>query len=253
MNYIKITVVTVVYNDFQNIESTINSVITQTYPNIEYIIIDGGSSDGTLEIINKYKSKIDIVISERDNGIYDAMNKGTLNSTGNWICYMNSGDVFSNSNVISNIFSPSKYVEFLNIGVIYSDVITDFNSLKVLRKAKSLKYFYRGICFSHQSLFVNTFLAKKYQFNTKYSISADYDFLYNLYNLNIEFKYVNIPIAKVDISKGISKEVNLFKLYKDFFEINRKYTKWPFILLLCFIVPFEYLYAMLFRIKKHFT
>lgn len=89
-----ISVVTVAYNAVTTIEKTILSVINQTYPNVEYIIIDGGSTDGTVEIIKKYANKLAYWVSEPDNGIYDAMNKGAKVATGEWINFMNCGDSF---------------------------------------------------------------------------------------------------------------------------------------------------------------
>ena len=89
-----ITIITVAYNAVKDIENTILSVLNQTYPNIEYIIIDGGSTDGTLDIIKKYEDKISYWVSEPDKGIYDAMNKGTLKATGVWLNFMNAGDTF---------------------------------------------------------------------------------------------------------------------------------------------------------------
>ena len=85
-----ITVVTICYNAVDTIEETIKSVIEQTYPNIEYIVIDGGSKDGTVDIIKKYQDKISYWVSEPDRGIYDAMNKGTMKANGRWINFMNS-------------------------------------------------------------------------------------------------------------------------------------------------------------------
>ena len=85
----KITVVTVVYNGILTLDATIKSVISQTYSNLEYIVVDGGSTDGTLELLKKYNSQISIIISEKDDGLYDAMNKGIALSTGEWICFMN--------------------------------------------------------------------------------------------------------------------------------------------------------------------
>ena len=94
-----LSVITVVRNCVDVIEDTILSVINQSYSNIEYVIIDGNSSDGTKDIINKYKSKIDLYISENDKGIYDAMNKGISNVNGKYVNFMNAGDVFFNNNI----------------------------------------------------------------------------------------------------------------------------------------------------------
>mgnify|MGYP001033420933 FL=1 len=99
-----ISVVTVSYNAVLTIEQTILSVINQTYPNVEYIIIDGGSTDGTVDIIKKYADKIAYWVSEPDKGIYDAMNKGGLKATGDFIQFLNAGDWFENEHVIEKIF-----------------------------------------------------------------------------------------------------------------------------------------------------
>ena len=99
----KNSIVTVSYNAVATIESTILSVINQTYSNVEYIIIDGGSTDGTVDIIKKYQDKISYWISEPDQGIYDAMNKGLKIASGEWINFMNSGDSFVHTEVLENL------------------------------------------------------------------------------------------------------------------------------------------------------
>lgn len=116
--YPKISIITVSYNSQNVIEKTILSVLGQTYKNIEYIIIDGGSTDKTTHIINKYINKIDYFISEPDKGIYDAMNKGIQVATGEWINFMNTGDCFSSNTVLDEIFKNSIP---MNKTFIYSD------------------------------------------------------------------------------------------------------------------------------------
>jgi hypothetical protein len=104
-----ITVVTVVFNGEEFLEETIQSIINQTYDNVEYIIIDGGSTDGTLDIIRKYEHAIDYWVSEKDKGIYDAMNKGIKLATGDWVNFMNAGDSFFSIGVIQNINEQKKF------------------------------------------------------------------------------------------------------------------------------------------------
>lgn len=124
----KISVVTVCYNAVKDIEKTILSVINQTYPNIEYIIIDGGSKDGTMDVVNRYKDKIDVIVSEPDKGIYDAMNKGIDRATGEWINFMNAGDCFMEEDTINKVFT--KDIDECK-SVLYGDVEL---SRKVLQK-----------------------------------------------------------------------------------------------------------------------
>ena len=104
-----ISIITVVFNGEKYLEETIQSVINQTYSNVEYIIIDGGSSDGTLDIIKKYEERIDYWVSEKDKGIYDAMNKGIDVASGEWINFMNAGDGFYADDVLDKIFILNQY------------------------------------------------------------------------------------------------------------------------------------------------
>ena len=117
----KISVITICYNAEETIERTIKSVLNQSYKNLEYIIIDGGSKDNTMKIVKRYKDKISSVISEPDNGIYDAMNKGVRIATGEWLNMMNAGDCYTNDEVLNEIFSTSIPKDKT---VIYSDYYT---------------------------------------------------------------------------------------------------------------------------------
>lgn len=119
-----ISVVTVSYNAVSTIEQTILSVINQTYPHIEYIIIDGGSTDGTVDIIKKYADKIAYWVSEPDKGIYDAMNKGIKVATGEWINFMNSGDCLYRNDTIEKILNKSSTTN--NVSIIYGKTMKIF-------------------------------------------------------------------------------------------------------------------------------
>ena len=188
-----ITIITVAYNAVKDIENTILSVLNQTYPNIEYIIIDGGSTDGTLDIIKKYEGKISYWVSEPDKGIYDAMNKGALKATGEWLNFMNAGDTFYNQQVLEKVFKDN---DWSDTDVIYGDVIIKYLKKTKLKKPLFLEKIERQMAFCHQGSFVRTMLQKQYLFNTTYKISADYNFFHQLYIEGKHFHYLNFVIAK---------------------------------------------------------
>lgn len=216
INNPKVSVVTICYNSVQFIEKTIQSVLSQTYPNIEYIVIDGGSTDGTKEIIEKYSSKITYWCSEKDRGIYDAMNKGIKKATGEWINFMNSGDCFVSENVLMDVMSEPIDSD---ICVVYCDVIQDNGSYEEKFICKGLKDITYKMVFSHQSCLIRTDIHKERPFSLKYKIAGDYDFFYNLYFDKGErvFKHCPIYFAKIDMTESLS-----IKLYFNALRENLK-------------------------------
>lgn len=170
---ILVTVVTVVFNDKQNIEKTIHSVINQTYKNIEYIIIDGGSKDGTMDIVKKYKNFIDHIISEKDNGIYDAMNKGIKLASGKWINFLNSGDTFNNKKVIESISFKDyeNYAMIFGNAKIYNTKKIFLKTLKALNLTKNnlILFGTRVVC--HQAIFYNKKI--KFKYPKKYRLKGE--------------------------------------------------------------------------------
>tara|TARA_B100001057_G_scaffold497906_1_gene603365 strand:- start:4396 stop:5223 length:828 start_codon:yes stop_codon:yes gene_type:complete len=197
-----LSVITVVRNCVDVIENTILSVINQSYSNIEYIIIDGSSSDGTKDIIKNYDDKIDLFISETDNGIYDAMNKGISNANGKYVNFMNAGDVFFNNNICQLFADQILKKEF---DVYYGDVIArnNKNNLEMLVKAKNINKIYSGMIFCHQSTFIKLSNLKETPFDLKYSIVADYNQILSLFLKKKTFCYVHNTMAKVLIG-GVS-------------------------------------------------
>src|SRR3989344_1701590 len=147
----KIRIITVVYNAKSLIERTIKSVLSQTYTNIEYIIIDGGSSDGTLEIAEKYQHDIAVILSGKDNGIYDAMNKGLSTATGDFVLFLNAGDELYSTEIISKILSLGDAdVYYGNTAVVNEKgVVIGDRRLSPPEELnwRSLKF---GMCVSHQ-------------------------------------------------------------------------------------------------------
>lgn len=196
-----VSVITVVKNGEKFLEKTIQSVINQTYSNVEYIIIDGASTKVTLEIIKSYEDKIDYWLSETDDGIYDAMNKGIDLSTGKWINFMNAGDKFCENNTIEKIFVGDNYN---NNDFIYGDCKIVYNSkFSRIQKAGEIKNLWKGMIFSHQSLFSRRHIFNKYKFNINNRIGADFEFLFTCYVNEYKFRNVHFPIAIV-LAGGLS-------------------------------------------------
>lgn len=198
MGEVKVSVVTVCFNAFALIEKTILSVVNQTYANVEYIIVDGGSTDGTIDVINKYNDRITKLISEPDKGIYDAMNKGIKMASGQWISFMNAGDSFYDNHTLSLVFS-----RIIDTDVIYGDVrvINSFGEYNLA--AQPLDTMSHGeINFCHQSSFVKTDIMKSYLFDTKYRVCADYDFFYKIWKEGRCFYHIPQILSVYDISGG---------------------------------------------------
>lgn len=216
---ILVTVITVVFNDKQHIENTICSVINQTYKNIEYIIIDGGSTDGTMEIVKKYKNSLDYIISEKDNGIYDAMNKGIKLASGKWINFLNSGDTFNNKKVIEKI-SFSKFqkntiiygnAKIFNIKKKFLKVLKAF----ILNKNNLILFGTRVVC--HQAIFYNKKI--KFIYPKKYKLKGEL-YSYFEYLKYGESAYIDLIICNYKlggIGNTLQKKNNkeLWRVLKD--------------------------------------
>ncbi|WP_374951145.1 glycosyltransferase family 2 protein [Mucilaginibacter sp.] len=184
-----LSIITVVYNAVDTIEDTIKSVIGTNTKNIEYVIIDGGSTDGTLKIIEKYQSQLGYFVSEKDNGIYDAMNKAVTKASGNWVYFLGADDVLLPGvlNEVVGRLTDRKTIYYGNVRFKHKNIIYDgrFNSLKLVT---------RNI--SHQSIFYPINVFKKHNFNRRYIIFADYDLNLRLFDSKeFKFKYIPLTIA----------------------------------------------------------
>lgn len=201
--YPKITIVTVTYNCKNMIESTIESVLCQSYDNTEYLIIDGGSTDGTVDIIRRYSSSLDYFISEKDNGIYDAMNKGLIAATGDWIIFMNAGDFFVDKNVLKTV------IDLIDESavVVYGDVIKQYDGYYYHATPSGIEHIEEVMPVFHQAAFVRLSYHKQHLFDCSYRSSGDYSFFYNCYFVNHAcFQYVPVIIACFDSRGGMSKD-----------------------------------------------
>ena len=167
-----ITIITVSLNNSEGLEKTIKSVISQEYTDYELIVIDGGSRDGSLDIIDKYRQSISEWVSEPDKGPYDAMNKGAKMAKGNWIIFLNSGDMFYEP---ASLKKMMQYIPDHNHDAIYGDNLVDYHDFLVYRKASPYKEIWRGMIFSHQALLLKTSLITANPFDLRLSKIADYD------------------------------------------------------------------------------
>jgi glycosyltransferase involved in cell wall biosynthesis len=228
-----VSVVTVVYNSVTSIEATIESVLSQSTDKFEYIIIDGGSTDGTLNLIEKYKNRLSYFVSEKDNGIYSAMNKGVNVAKGDYCIFMNSGDAFCHPNVLSEI---SPVLKSMANGIVYGDVMTvRKEGVPVLKRAEEPGNKHR-MYFCHQSAFACTHLLKKFPFDETYKMSADFKFFKQCYQHHIPFVHVPIPIAVFNLH-GISKVQRLRGLRENIRVISENDRGFEKIRLLLRILP----------------
>lgn len=212
----KISIITATFNNEFSIESTIQSVLNQTYKNIEYIIIDGKSTDNTLEIIKNYADNISKVVSEKDYGIYDALNKGLLNATGEIIGFLHADDLFYDEYVLEKI---SDAFENYNVGAVYGNLqyVSKNETDKIIRNWISGDYKYsklkKGWMPPHPTFYVKKDVYERFgNFNTKYKISADYDLMMRFIGLNkIDIKYLNEYFVKMRVGGKSNKSLrNIF-------------------------------------------
>jgi glycosyltransferase involved in cell wall biosynthesis len=203
MNNPLISVVTVVYNGAATLEQTMLSVINQTHRNIEYIIIDGGSTDGTVDIIKKYEKHLAYWVSEPDKGIYDAMNKGIDKATGEWINFMNSGDTFYSNIVIADLIG---YINS-NIAILYGNICFNKKAVHVFPEKITSLYFLIGRMICHQSIFARRDLFEIKSFDIQYKTVADKEWLISMVKKKIRTKHVPVTVCNYDIS-GSSSDVS---------------------------------------------
>lgn len=185
-NDIKITIATVCYNAVNHIEESVISVVNQTYPNLEYVIIDGGSSDGTIDILRKYKNRISLIISEPDKGIYDAMNKALTYSTGDFLLFLGSDDHLISFDVISKVVEQIQCKSSVYYGNVFRNSRNDIYKGHFGKFKISLE----NIC--HQSIFYPREVYKKYKYNLDYKVYADY---FNNLTIFPKVNFVYLPLT----------------------------------------------------------
>ena len=215
------SIVTVCYNAVNHIERTIYSVISQTSKSFDYIIIDGGSTDGTKGVIDKYRNYLTYYLSEPDRGIYDAMNKGIAAANGEYVLFLNAGDVLRDSKVIDEMENRMKSVTS-TFDIFYGDVIYKYVFGEKYVPAQTLSNLKYDMVFSHQSTIVRTEILKKRCFNTAYRLAADYDFLLWAYLSGLSFCHLDMPVSMIDAAGGATYG-NFVKSRRESYEIQCAY------------------------------
>ena len=216
----KISIVTITFNSESTVEDTIKSVVSQDYPNLEYIIIDGGSKDGTLEIVDRYRDRIAKVVSEPDEGISDAFNKGIKNATGDVVGIINSDDI-----LLPGALSAVAAAYEEGVGVYRGNIyVWDSESNTKILAYPSMKFPLRTfkkriVC--HQSTFVAKSVYEKYGcFKTHFKFMMDVDLLVRLYEAGVRFKYIPAELAMfrlggVTSSSFLKKTGELENLFRE--------------------------------------
>ena len=262
-----ISIITIVYNDIAHIVETMDSVVGQDYPHIQYIIIDGASSDGTKEKILEYiasRAKVDSqadpkkteslkhaeqnskifltathreknltfkLLSEKDSGIYDAMNKGIDLTTGQWCNFMNCGDRFHSPNTLKEFFThflqsaqvSSQTTPQILPQILYGDsqlIYDDTHSKILYASTKPHKYHHH---FIHQSAFIATPLMQAYRYDTRFKIAGDTDFFAKAYNNGARFQYIPLVVASFSL-EGVSSHLS-WQMFKEDCQIGYKYNR----------------------------
>lgn len=210
--HVKVSIITVVRNAVSKIEPTLLSVFTQNYDNIEYIVIDGDSTDGTVDVINRHKNQISILISEPDEGIYDAFNKGVMLATGEWIAIMNAGDVFVDNDVLAKIFATKHYND---VDILYGDAISVDNGFESYEKSSDLlSDFVRHPVYRQGASFIRRAVHRNFLFDLskarQLEFALDYEQMYRMYVGGCRFKRVPFAILKYEL-RGVST-VSPFKI-----------------------------------------
>lgn len=225
----KLSVITIVYNNVRDIERTMLSVLNQTYSNLEYIIIDGQSTDGTLEVIHQFKNQLTRVVSEQDKGIYDAMNKGLALATGDYVLFMNSGDEIYSSDTVEKVFSCEPDAD-----IYYGETEMYDQQWQSLGQRRhrapetfSWKSFQQGMSVSHQAIYIKRSIAEP--FDTKYQLSSDIDWIIKAAKKAHKIVNAHLYVAKYMVG-GMSKAKHKQSLVERFDIFTKHYGLVPNVL-----------------------
>ena len=210
-----VTIITVCRNHAKELERTIRSVECQIWQEKEYLVIDGASTDDTQNVIKAHEASITRWVSEPDQGIYDAMNKGVRMAQGEWVIFMNAGDTFVSDDTLQRVFGSPQDAD-----VIYGDVIKG----EVVKKAEAPRNAHR-MFYCHQSAFVKTSCLREYPFDIGHRMSADFKQVKQLYLSGKRFRQLDFPVANFD-TQGVSNRNRSAGLYDNIQVIRETDSLW---------------------------
>ena len=206
-----ISIIIVIFNANKTINYTIDSILAQTYNNKEIVVIDGNSNDGSIETVKKFGNKIDYFISEKDEGVYDAMNKGIKASKGEWVFFLGADDVLFDKNVLSNIFNTNSFNE---IDFLYGDVVLTSNKKNYGGERTYMSLVDKNIC--HQAIFYKRNIFNKIgNYNLNYKILSDFNTNVRIFeNVELKKQYLNQTVSIYN-NKGLSSYTLDKKFHSD--------------------------------------
>lgn len=261
-----ISIITVTYNPgVSRLQKTLESVQKQNArSDIEYGIVDGGSTDGTLDFLAFHEKSLNFFISEKDKGIYDAMNKGVKKASGEWILFLNAGDYLYTTSIIQDI---GEILIRNNPDILYGDCIQEYQSYWVYDKASPLEKLPYQMIASHQSIVCKRSLLQDYPFDLSYKVCADFDFTCHMYKRGASFLYYPSPISVIEpvgfssnhYKKNLEEKRKITSQYfpEKKIQLYLFYTKklWllPFITFIKKIIPQKILYIIHSRKYQHAT
>lgn len=227
--YPKVSIITVVYNSRDALKATIDNITAQTYPNIEYIVIDGGSTDGSVQIAEEYKDYIDHYVSEKDKGLYDAMNKGLRAATGEFVWFINTGDYIENNSILMHLYEHWGLMDDVYYGetnfIDETGKVLGTRSQLTTRKVPdelTWKSFRHGQVVSHQSIIIKRELAG--EFDLQYKVSADVDWAIAAMKMANSIVNTRLILTKYLLG-GFSKQHQQTS-WKERFDIFVKHYGW---------------------------
>jgi len=238
-----VSIITVVRNDAAGLARTMDSVAAQDYGQIEYVVIDGGSTDGTLQVLKERRAEVSRWISEPDGGIYDAMNKGARLALGEYVCFMNAGDCFASPNTVTRVFDPRPKSEF-----VWGDCLVENASGEEYDPASVvIPRLHRQMTVCHQSMFTKRSSLLGRPYDTSFRIAADYDFLCERILAGASWEYRALPVSRIN-DKGASAQIFRTSIReKKQIALSRFPGKRPSILFHYFILSFYMNAKMLVR------